>query len=131
MREMATQPDVFDFVIVGAGAAGCVLANRLAADGIHTVCLLEAGPPDHSLFLRLPAGVYKASDNARYTWQFETQPSPGTAGRAIPLPQGRTLGGSTAINGMVYNRGNPEDFDSWARRGNRGWAYADLLPYFR
>ena len=125
------EADVFDYVIVGAGAAGCVLANRLAADGATTVCLLEAGPPDRDLALHIPAGVYKASNNPKFAWQFETEPSPGTANRAIPMPQGRTLGGSTAINGMNYNRGRAEDFDGWAKRGNRGWSYADVLPYFK
>ncbi|MBV9246142.1 MAG: GMC family oxidoreductase N-terminal domain-containing protein [Methylobacteriaceae bacterium] len=123
--------DIFDYVIVGAGAAGCVLANRLAASGTHTVCLLEAGPPDHSVFLRIPAGVYKASSSPRYAWQFETAPHPATANRSIPMPQGKTLGGSTAINGMNYNRGCSEDFDGWAKRGNRGWSYAEVLPYFK
>jgi choline dehydrogenase len=128
---MSAEPDVFDYVIVGAGAAGFVLAARLAAAGEHTVCLLEAGPPDNSVILRIPAGVYKASSNPKYAWQFDTEPSEGTANRAIPMPQGKTLGGSTAINGMNYNRGCPEDFDGWARRGNRGWGYADVLPYFK
>jgi choline dehydrogenase len=128
---MSAVLEEFDYVIVGAGAAGCVLANRLAADGTRTVCLLEAGPRDNSIFLRVPAGVYKASSNPKYAWQFETAPSAGTANRSIPMPQGKTLGGSTAINGMNYNRGRPEDFDGWARRGNRGWAYSDVLPYFK
>jgi choline dehydrogenase-like flavoprotein len=128
---MSEERDLFDYVIVGAGAAGCVLANRLAADGQHTVCLLEAGPPDSSIFLRIPAGVYKVSSNPKYAWQFETEPGPGIANRSIPMPQGKTLGGSTAINGMNYNRGRPADFDNWAQRGNRGWCYADVLPYFK
>lgn len=123
--------DSFDYVIVGAGAGGCVLANRLVADGKSTVCLLEAGPPDNSVILRIPAGVYKASTNPKYAWQFETEPNPATANRPIPMPQGKTLGGSTAINGMNYNRGSPADFDGWARRGNRGWGYAGVLPYFK
>jgi choline dehydrogenase len=128
---MSVALDEFDYVIVGAGAAGCVLANRLVAGGIHTVCLLEAGPPDDNVFLHIPAGVYKVSSNPKYAWQFETAPSPGTANRSIPMPQGKTLGGSTAINGMNYNRGHQEDFDGWASRGNRGWGYADVLPYFK
>ena len=128
---MSVQSDVFDYVIVGAGAAGCVLANRLAAAGDHTVCLLEAGPPDHSVFLRIPAGVYKASTSPKYAWQFETEPNLATGNRSIPMPQGKTLGGSTAINGMNYNRGCPADFDGWAKRGNRGWSYAEVLPYFK
>jgi choline dehydrogenase len=128
---MSVDCDAFDYVIVGAGAAGCVLANRLADSGAHTVCLLEAGPPGGSFFLRIPAWVYKVSSNPKYAWQFETEPSPGTANRSIPMPQGMTLGGSTAINGMNYNRGCPEDFDGWARQGNRDWGYADVLPYFK
>jgi choline dehydrogenase-like flavoprotein len=123
--------DSFDYIIVGAGAGGCVLANRLAADKTCTVCLLEAGPPDNSIILHVPAGVYKASTNPKYAWQFETEPNPATANRSIPIPQGKTLGGSTAINGMNYNRGCPADFDGWARRGNRGWGYAEVLPYFK
>ncbi|MGO4717144.1 GMC family oxidoreductase [Bradyrhizobium sp. 2TAF24] len=128
---MLAASEVFDYVIVGAGAAGCVVASRLAATKSCTVCLLEAGPPDTSVFLRIPAGVYKASSIPKYAWQFETEPNAATANRAIPIPQGKTLGGSTAINGMNYNRGHSEDFDGWARRGNRGWGYADVLPYFR
>jgi choline dehydrogenase len=128
---MPVKPDVFDYVIVGAGAAGCVLANRLAADGRHTVCLLEAGPSDGSLLLRVPAGVYKASSSPRFAWQFETEPSAGSANRPVAMPQGKTLGGSTAINGMNYNRGCPADFDGWAEQGNRGWGYTDVLPYFK
>ena len=128
---MSVGAEAFDYVVVGAGAAGCVLAHRLAAGGTHTVCLLEAGPPDNSIFLRIPAGVYKASSMPKYAWLFETAPCAATANRAIPMPQGKTLGGSTAINGMNYNRGTPEDFDGWAQRGNRGWGYADVLPYFK
>ena len=128
---MSLEADVFDYVIVGAGAAGCILANRLAADGTNTVCLLEAGPPDRNILLHIPAGLYKTSTNPKYAWSFETVPSPATANRSIPMPQGRTLGGSTAINGMIYNRGAAADFDEWATQGNRGWAYADVLPYFK
>ncbi len=128
---MPSAADEFDYVIVGAGAAGCVIANRLAADGTRSVCLLEAGPRDDNLMLRIPAGVYKASANPKFAWLFETEPSEGTAGRPIPMPQGRALGGSTSINGMNYNRGCRDDFDGWARQGNRGWGYADVLPYFK
>ena len=128
---MSVEADVFDYVIVGAGAGGCVSANRLAADGTNTVCLLEAGPADSSILLHIPVGLYKTSSNPKYAWQFETEPSPGTANRSIPMSQGKTLGGSTAINGMNYNRGAAADFDEWALQGNRGWGYADVLPYFK
>ncbi len=131
---MSTAPpdtDCFDFVIVGAGAAGCVLANRLSADGRSTVCLLEAGPPDRNLFIHIPAGFIKLATNDTYTWQFKTEPGEGTAGRRIPTTQGKTLGGSSAINGFNCTRGQREDYDGWAARGNPGWSYADVLPYFK
>ena len=128
---MSVACDVFDYVIVGAGAAGCVLTNRLAADGVHSVCLLEAGPRDNNIYLRVPAGVYKASSDPRFAWQYQTEPHPAVANRSIPMPQGKTLGGSTAINGMNYNRGCPKDFDDWAEAGNSNWGYSDILPYFK
>jgi choline dehydrogenase len=128
-----TQPgaESFDYVIVGAGAAGSVLANRLSADPGVTVCVLEAGPPDRSPFIHVPAGFVRTLADPRLTWQFRTEPGPMTGGRRIATVQGRTLGGSSSVNGMVYNRGQPADLDSWAQRGNRGWGYADCLPYYR
>ncbi|MGE0253534.1 MAG: GMC family oxidoreductase [Alphaproteobacteria bacterium] len=123
-------PDVFDYIIVGAGSAGSVLANRLSA-GDATVCLLEAGPPDRNPFIHIPAGFMKTLRDPRVNWLYETEPGEGTAGRRIHAPRGRTLGGSSAINGHVYNRGQRMDFDGWAQAGNRGWGYADVLPYFR
>ncbi len=121
----------FDFVIVGAGAAGCVLANRLSADGRHTVCLLEAGPPDRNPYIHIPAGFIKLAYDPRNTWQFKTEPTEWTAGRGIPVTQGRTLGGSSAINGFNYTRGQREDYDGWAALGNPGWSHAQVLPYFK
>ncbi len=123
--------DSFDYIIVGAGAAGAILANRLTQDGITSVCLLEAGPPDTHPLLHIPAGYIKSVFNPKLTWQFSSEPNPLTANRRIPLPQGRTLGGSTSINGLVYNRGQKEDFDDWASRGCRGWSYEEVLPYFK
>ena len=122
--------DTFDYIIIGAGSAGCVLANRLS-DGEATVCLLEAGPPDRNPFIHVPAGFAKTLLSAAVNWQYETDPAEGTAGRRIPTPRGKTLGGSSSINGHVYNRGQPMDFDNWAQLGNRGWGYADVLPYFK
>lgn len=123
-------PQKFDYVIVGSGAAGAILANRLSANNA-TVCLLEAGPPDHHPFLHIPAGFIKMIFNPKYAWQFSTEATEQTHGRRIPIPQGRTLGGSTSINGLVYNRGQAEDFDRWAELGNKGWSYQDVLPYFK
>ncbi len=128
-RESGT--DIFDYVVVGAGSAGSLLAARLAEGGRHTVCVLEAGPRDLNPFIHIPAGYIKTLYNPAYTWQFKTEPVPGIDGRRIATTQGRTLGGSGAINGLVYNRGQAADFDHWAQMGNRGWGYADVLPYFR
>ncbi|WP_428486381.1 GMC family oxidoreductase [Rhodopila sp.] len=122
---------VFDYVVVGSGAAGSVLCKRLTEDPGVTVCVLECGPPDRHPFIHIPAGFIKMLFNPGYTWQFQTEPGPGTNGRRIPTTQGRTLGGSSSINGMVYNRGQRADFDNWAQRGNRGWGYVDILPYFK
>ncbi len=122
--------DEFDYVIVGAGAAGCVLAARLSEDPKTRVCLLEAGPPDRNIFIHIPAGYMKTISDPAVNWLYETEAGEGTAGRRLPAPQGRTLGGTTSINGHIYNRGQALDFDGWAQRGNRGWSYADVLPYF-
>ena len=121
----------FDYIIVGAGSSGCVLANRLSADGKNSVCLLEAGPPDWNPFIHIPAGFIKTLINPNVNWLFKSEPSWGTDGRAIDIPRGKTLGGSSSINGMVFNRGQNLDFDTWAQKGNRGWSYSDLLPYFK
>lgn len=123
--------DTFDYVIVGAGSAGCILANRLTADGKHTVCILEAGPRDWHPFIHIPAGFIHTLTMPSVNWMYESEPGPGTNGRPIPVPRGKTLGGSSSINGHIYNRGQRMDFDGWAQRGNRGWGYNDVLPYFR
>jgi choline dehydrogenase len=121
----------FDYVIAGGGTAGCVLANRLSADGRHSVLLLEAGPPDSYPWIRVPIGYAKTMFHPVYNWRFKTEPEPGMNGREIYWPSGRTLGGSSAINGLIYIRGHRDDYDHWAALGNRGWGYAEVLPYFR
>ncbi len=123
--------ETFDYVIAGGGTAACILAARLTEDGTTTVCLLEAGPPDSNPYIRIPAGFMKTLYNPAVTWNLTHEPCEGTAGRRVYAGQGRTLGGSSSINGMIYNRGQAADYDGWAQRGNRGWAYADILPYFK
>ena len=123
--------DTFDFVIVGAGSAGCVLANRLSADGKHSVCVLEAGGKDTNPFVHIPAGFMKTLIDPSVNWLYSAEPSEWTGGRRIAAPRGKTLGGSSSINGHIYNRGQRADYDGWAQRGNRGWGYADILPYFK
>ena len=121
----------FDYIIVGAGSAGCILANRLTASGQYTVCLLEAGPPDWNPFIHIPAGFIKTLENPRINWMYQSESSHWTAGRMIEVPRGKTLGGSSSINGHIYNRGQRLDYDTWSQQGNRGWGYADVLPYFK
>ena len=121
----------FDYIIVGAGSAGCVLANRLSADPAVSVCLLEAGPSDWSPLIHAPAGVAAILPTRHVNWAFETVPQAGLGGRRGYQPRGKTLGGSSSINGMIYIRGHHSDYDDWAALGNPGWAFADVLPYFR
>jgi choline dehydrogenase len=123
--------ETFDYVIVGAGSAGCVLASRLTEDAGVTVCLLEAGPSDWHPYIHIPAGFIKTFYNPRLNWCYSQEPGPWTNGRRIYAPRGKTLGGSSSINGHIYNRGQRLDFDTWAQLGNRGWSYADVLPYFK
>ncbi|MFH0133550.1 GMC family oxidoreductase [Variovorax sp. VaC1] len=120
----------FDYIVVGAGSAGCVLAGRLSEDPATRVLLLEAGPPDRSLWIHLPIGYGKTMWSPTYNWRFETAPDPNMNGRRIYWPRGKTLGGSSAINGLIYIRGQREDYDHWAALGNTGWGYDDVLPYF-
>jgi choline dehydrogenase len=119
-----------DYIVVGAGSAGCVLAHRLTESGRDRVLLLEAGPPDRSPWIHLPIGYGKTMFHPRLNWRFETQPEPHMAGRRMYWPRGRTLGGSSSINGLIYIRGQPEDYDAWAAQGNPGWSWRDVLPFF-
>ncbi|MBL8343455.1 MAG: choline dehydrogenase [Rubrivivax sp.] len=121
----------YDHIVVGAGSAGCVLAARLSEDPATRVLLLEAGPPDRNPWIHLPIGYGKTMWDPKVNWCFHTEPDAGMNGRRIYWPRGRTLGGSSSINGLIYIRGQREDFDDWAARGNAGWGYDDVLPYFR
>ncbi len=120
----------YDYIVVGAGSAGCVLAARLSEDPATRVLLLEAGPPDDSLWIHLPIGYGKTMWSKTYNWCFHTDPDPNMNGRRIYWPRGKTLGGSSSINGLIYIRGQREDYDHWAALGNDGWGYEDVLPYF-
>ena len=121
----------FDFIVVGAGSAGCVLANRLTASGRHSVLLLEAGGSDRRFWLKAPIGYGMSFYNPEVNWMYRTEPDPGLAARQGYWPRGKVLGGSSSINAMVFVRGQPRDFDDWAALGNPGWSWADVLPYFR
>lgn len=121
----------FDYVIIGAGSAGCVLANRLTENPDNRVLLLEAGGRDNSIWMKIPAGFGKLISDPRYNWCYQSEADPHLGGKSLAIPRGKTLGGSSSINGMLYVRGQPLDFDTWAQFGNRGWSYTDVLPYFR
>jgi choline dehydrogenase len=121
----------FDYIVVGAGSAGCVLANRLSADGKNSVLLLEAGPKDTNLWIHVPLGYGKLFKAKKVNWMYQTEPEPGLDGRTIFQPRGKVLGGSSSINGLLYVRGQHEDYDRWRQLGNSGWGYDDVLPYFK
>lgn len=122
----------FDTIIIGAGSAGCVLANKLGADTSRSILIIEAGPPDRDLMIHIPAGVYRAWKDPKINWNYETAPDPKVHNRNIPMPRGRVLGGSSSINSMVYMRGHPLDYDAWqSDHGLPDWSYAHCLPYFK
>src|SRR4051812_13662509 len=131
VREAVPQSaGTFDYIIVGAGSAGCVLANRLSADPSVNVLLLEAGARDNNIWIHVPLGLTYIIGSKR-DWCYETEPEPHCNGRRIPIPRGKMLGGSSSINGMVYVRGQPHDYDVWRQLGNAGWSWDDVLPYFK
>jgi choline dehydrogenase len=121
----------FDFIIVGAGSAGSALASRLTEDGRNTVLVVERGGSDRSIFIQMPTALAIPMNTKKYNWFYETEPEEGLGGRVMHCPRGKVLGGSSSINGMVYVRGNPQDFDGWEAEGADGWSYADVLPYFK
>ncbi|MEP9376123.1 choline dehydrogenase [Aquabacter sp. CN5-332] len=123
--------ETFDYIIVGGGTAGCILAARLTEDPRRTVLLLEAGGKDDGFWISIPAGFSKLLSGDAFNWRFTTEPEESTGNRAIVVPRGKGLGGSTLINGMIYVRGQPQDFDGWAQRGATGWSYGEVLPYFK
>ena len=130
-RDRSSEALEFDYVVVGAGSAGCVLANRLSADGRYSVLLLEAGPKDNNLWIHVPLGYGRLFKEKTVNWMYQTEPEPGLDGRTIFQPRGKVLGGSSSINGLLYVRGQHEDYDRWRQHGNSGWGFDDVLPYFK
>ena len=123
--------DCYDYIVIGAGSAGCALANRLSADPANKVLLLEAGGPDRNPWIHIPVGYYRTIYNPKLGWGYKTQGSPGLDGRSIVYPRGKVLGGCSSINGLAYVRGQKEDYEQWRQLGNTGWSYEDVLPYFK
>jgi len=121
----------FDYLIVGGGSSGSVLANRLSENPQHSVCLIEAGPRDWSPWIHLPIGYAKTMWDPKVNWKFQTEPDPNMNQRQIYWPRGKTLGGSSSINGLIFIRGQKEDYDGWRDLGNVGWGWNDVLPYFK
>ena len=122
--------EIFDYIVIGAGSAGCVLANRLSADPAHRVLLLEAGGRDHNPWIHIPVGYFKTMHNPSTDWCYRTEPDPGINNRQLQWPRGKVLGGSSSLNGLLYVRGHRADYDRWRDLGNPGWGYEDVLPYF-
>ena len=121
----------FDYLIVGGGSAGCVVTNRLIQSKVGTVGLLEAGGKDRNPWIHIPVGYFKTMGNPKTDWCYKTQPIPGLNGRSIDWPRGKTLGGSSSINGLLYVRGQPQDYDHWRQLGNAGWSWDDIKPLFK
>src|SRR5271163_3264215 len=122
--------ETYDYIVVGAGSAGAVVANRLSADARNKVLLLEAGPASHP-WSWIPIGFARLINNPKANWLYTAEPEAHTNGRRLPVPRGKMLGGSSSINGMAFVRGQAQDFDTWAQMGNTGWSYADVLPVFK
>lgn len=123
--------DTYDYIIIGAGSAGCVLANRLSEDPSCNVLVLEYGGSDNSIFIQMPTALSIPMNGTKYNWKYMTLPEPGLDGRQVHCPRGKVIGGSSSINGLVYMRGHARDFDEWEERGAMGWRYANCLPYFQ
>lgn len=121
----------FDYVVIGAGSAGCAVASRLSENGKHTVAIIEAGGRDTNPWIHIPVGYFKTMDNPKTDWRYKTEKDPGINGRSIPWPRGKVLGGSSSINGLLYVRGQAEDYEHWRQLGNEGWAWKDVLPFFK
>src|SRR3954447_1126082 len=131
MQDTASDTGSFDYIIVGAGSAGCVLADRLSASGQNKVLLLEAGGADSHFWIHVPLGYGKLFQDARVNWMYQTEPEAELNNRNVIAPRGKVLGGSSSINGLLYIRGQREDFDHWRQLGNTGWSFDDVLPFFR